>query len=160
MKTVNISDVIVDLRSATSQINKHRYLSVSNVIDTRENGAFINCLCEEELHLLEFSVATARDSLRDLAISMEKASILLQQRNIAHNTTALRNKNRELLIMCAISMGDIVKIAYSNDRVAHARTSSNFNNALKSLARCANTSRYAYTLLCDIQNNASKIVLK
>lgn len=75
MKKKTINHVLIDLRNASSQVNKHRHLSTSNVITTRTHGAFVNVLSEEELRFLEFSVSTVRESLHDLAISMEKASI-------------------------------------------------------------------------------------
>lgn len=160
MKRKIANRILIDLRNASSQINKHRYLSTSNVIAMRTSGAFVNVLSEEERRFLEFSVTTARDSLRDLAISMEKASILLQQQDVCHNTAQLRNRNRELLIMCAISMGDIMKIAYSNDRAEYARTSQGFNNALHALKYCMMASNNAYTILCKRQTNTSNNVLK
>lgn len=160
MKRKIANRILIDLRNASSQINKHRYLSTSNVITTRTSGAFVNVLSEEERRFLEFSVTTARDSLRDLAISMEKASILLQQQDVCHNTAQLRNRNRELLIMCTISIGDIMKIAYSNDRAEYARTSHEFNSALRALKYCMMTSRNACTILCKRQTNTSNNVLK
>lgn len=160
MKRKIANRILIDLRNESSQINKHRYLSTSNVITTRTSGAFVNVLSEEERSFLELSVTTARDSLRDLAISMEKASILLQQQDVCHNTAQLRNRNRELLIMCTISMDDIMKIAYSNDRAEYARTSHEFNSALRALKYCMMTSRNAYTILCKRQAQASENVLK
>lgn len=152
--------VLIDLRNASSQINKHRRLSTSNVIDTRTREAFTDVLSEEELRFLEFSVSTARESSHDLAISMEKASILLQQNNICHNTAQLRNRNRELLIMCTIRMGDIMRVAYAHDRAEFARTSHEFNSALRALKYCMMTSRNAYTILCKRQAQTSENVLK
>lgn len=160
MKKKTINHVLIDLRNASSQINKHRHLSTSNVIITRTHGAFVNVLSEEELRFLEFSVSTARESLHDIAISMEKASILLQQNDVCHNTAQLRNRNRELLIMCTISMGDIMRVAYAHDRAEFARTSHEFNSALRALKYCMMTSRNAYTILCKRQTNTSNNVLK
>lgn len=152
--------VLIDLRNASSQINKHRRLSTSNVIDTRAREAFTDVLSEEELRFLEFSVSTARESLHDLAISMEKASILLQQNDTCHNTAQLLNRNRELLIMCTISMGDIMRVTYAHDRAEFARTSHEFNSALRALKYCMMTSRNAYTILRKRQVQTSENVLK
>ena len=152
MKVVNISDVLIDLRSASSRLNKYRYLSVSDVISTRKRGLFMSELSTEELRLLEFSVETARDALRALMVSMEKASILLQQDVVSHNVKSMRRENLELQIICAISMGDIMRIAYSNDRVSYARTSNNFNGAFNALRACAVASNVAYKALCEIHN--------
>lgn len=160
MKRQMTNRVLIDVRNASSQINKHRRLSTSNVIDTRTRGAFTDVLSEEELRFLEFSVSTARESLHALAISMEKASILLQQNDICHNTAQLRNRNRELLIMCTISMGDIMRVAYAHDRAEFARTSHEFNSALRALKYCMMTSRNAYTILCKRQAQTSENVLK
>lgn len=152
MKIVNTSDILIDLRDASSRLNKYRYLSANDVISTRKRGIFVSELSPEETRLLEFSVVTARDSLRSLMVSMEKASILLQQETVNHNVTALRRDNLELQIICAISMGDIMRIAYSNDRCVYTRTSRKFNSALDALRDCVNASNVAYKALCEIHN--------
>lgn len=52
------------------------------------------------------------------------------------------------------------RFTYAHDRAEFARTSHEFNSALRALKYCMMTSRNAYTILCKRQAQTSENVLK